>query len=75
MARTFEIKRLLSTAGTGYFYIIKRGTKGDKKEKLEVKTKIAKEKQEAKDEEYDDEERERKQKKYEEGKKQKTHKQ
>ncbi|PPR43788.1 MAG: 50S ribosomal protein L33 [Alphaproteobacteria bacterium MarineAlpha6_Bin2] len=37
MARTFEIKRLLSTAGTGYFYIIKRGTKGDKKEKLEVK--------------------------------------
>ena len=37
MARTFEIKRLLSTAGTGYFYIIKRGTKVDKKEKLEVK--------------------------------------
>ena len=37
MARTFEIKRLLSTAGTGYFYIIKRGTKGDRKEKLEVK--------------------------------------
>ena len=37
MARNFEIKRLLSTAGTGYFYIIKRGTKGDKKEKLEVK--------------------------------------
>ena len=37
MARTFGIKRLLSTAGTGYFYIIKRGTKGDKKEKLEVK--------------------------------------
>ena len=37
MAKTFEIKRLLSTAGTGYFYIIKRGTKGDKKTKLEVK--------------------------------------
>ena len=37
MARTFEIKRLLSTANTGYFYIVKRGTKGDKKEKLEVK--------------------------------------
>ncbi|MBH71408.1 MAG: 50S ribosomal protein L33 [Pelagibacteraceae bacterium] len=37
MARTFEIKRLLSTAGTGYSYIVKRGTKGDKKEKLEVK--------------------------------------
>ena len=34
MARTFEIKRLLSTAGTGYSYIVKRGTKG---EKLEVK--------------------------------------
>ena len=29
MARTFEIKRLLSTAGTGYSYIVKRGTKGD----------------------------------------------
>jgi large subunit ribosomal protein L33 len=28
---------LLSTAGTGYFYIIKRGTKGEKKTKLEVK--------------------------------------
>ena len=37
MARTFEIKRLLSTAGTGYSYIVKRGTKGDKKEKLGVK--------------------------------------
>ena len=37
MAKTFEIKRLLSTAGTGYFYIIKRGTKGEKKTKLEVK--------------------------------------
>ena len=37
MARTYEVKRLLSTAGTGHFYIIKRGTKGDKKEKLEVK--------------------------------------
>ena len=37
MARTFEVKRLLSTAGTGYSYIIKRGTKGEKKEKLEVK--------------------------------------
>ena len=37
MAKTFEIKRLLSTAGTGYFYIIKRGTKGEKKIKLEVK--------------------------------------
>ncbi len=37
MARTFEIKRLLSTAGTGYSYIVKRGTKGDKKEKIEVK--------------------------------------
>ena len=37
MERTFEIKRLLSTAGTGYFYIIKRGVKGEKKTKLEVK--------------------------------------
>ena len=37
MAKTFEVKRLLSTAGTGYFYIIKRGTKGEKKTKLEVK--------------------------------------
>ena len=37
MARTFELKRLLSTAGTGYSYVIKRGTKGDKKEKLEIK--------------------------------------
>ena len=37
MARTFEIKRLLSTAGTGYFYIIKRGVKVEKKTKLEVK--------------------------------------
>ena len=37
MGKTFEVKRLLSTAGTGYFYIIKRGTKGDKKTKLEVK--------------------------------------
>tara|TARA_B100000029_G_scaffold424161_1_gene431751 strand:+ start:20470 stop:20652 length:183 start_codon:yes stop_codon:yes gene_type:complete len=37
MARTFVIKRLLSTAGTGYSYIVKRGTKGDKKEKIEVK--------------------------------------
>ena len=37
MARTFEVKRLLSTAGTGYSYIIKRGTKGEKKTKLEVK--------------------------------------
>ena len=37
MARTFEIKRLLSPAGTGYFYIIKRGVKGEKKTKLEVK--------------------------------------
>ena len=36
MARTFEIKRLLSTAGTGYFYIIKRGTKGDKKENINI---------------------------------------
>ncbi len=26
MARTFEVKRLLSTAGTGYSYIINRGT-------------------------------------------------
>ena len=31
MARTYEIKRLLSTAGTGHSYIVKRGTKGDKK--------------------------------------------
>ena len=37
MAKTFEVKRLLSTAGTGYFYIVKRGTKGEKKTKLEVK--------------------------------------
>ncbi len=37
MAKTFEVKRLLSTAGTGYSYIIKRGTKGEKKTKLEVK--------------------------------------
>ena len=37
MARTYEIKRLLSTAGTGHSYIVKRGTKGDKKEKLELK--------------------------------------
>ena len=37
MARTFEIKRLLSTAGTGYSYIVKRGTIGDIKEKLGVK--------------------------------------
>ena len=37
MAKTFAVKRLLSTAGTGYFYIIKRGTKGEKKTKLEVK--------------------------------------
>lgn len=37
MARTFEIKKLLSTAATGYSYIIKRGTKGEKKKKLEVK--------------------------------------
>ena len=37
MAKTYEVKRLLSTAGTGYFYIIKRGTKGEKKAKLEVK--------------------------------------
>ena len=37
MAKTLEIKRLLSTAGTGYFYIVKRGTKGEKKTKLEVK--------------------------------------
>ena len=37
MAKTFEVKRLLSTVGTGYFYIIKRGTKGEKKIKLEVK--------------------------------------
>ena len=37
MAKTYEVKRLLSTAGTGYFYIIKRGTKGQKKAKLEVK--------------------------------------
>ena len=37
MAKTYEVKRLLSTAGTGYFYIIKRGTKGEKKTKLEVK--------------------------------------
>tara|TARA_B100000586_G_C19973997_1_gene369037 strand:+ start:456 stop:638 length:183 start_codon:yes stop_codon:yes gene_type:complete len=37
MARTFAIKRLLSTADTGYSYIVKRGTKGEKKKKLEVK--------------------------------------
>ena len=37
MARTYEIKRLLSTAGTGHSYIVKRGTKGEKKKKLEVK--------------------------------------
>ena len=37
MAKTFEVKRLLSAEGTGYFYIIKRGTKGEKKIKLEVK--------------------------------------
>ena len=37
MAKTFEVKRLLSAEGTGYFYIIKRGTKGDRKTKLEVK--------------------------------------
>ena len=37
MAKTFEVKRLLSTAGTGYSYVIKRGTKGEKKIKLEVK--------------------------------------
>jgi len=37
MAKTFEVKRLLSTAGTGYSYIIKRGIKGEKKTKLEVK--------------------------------------
>ena len=37
MAITFEVKRLLSTAGTGYSYVIKRGTKGEKKIKLEVK--------------------------------------
>ena len=37
MAKTFEVKRLLSAEGTGYFYIIKRGTKGEKKTKLEVK--------------------------------------
>ena len=37
MAWTFEIKRLLSTADTGYSYIVKRGTKGEKKKKLEVK--------------------------------------
>ncbi len=37
MAKTYEVKRLLSTAGTGYSYIIKRGTKGEKKIKLEVK--------------------------------------
>ena len=30
MARTFEVKRLLSTAGTGYSYIVKRGTKEKK---------------------------------------------
>ena len=32
-----DIVQLESTAGTGYSYIIKRGTKGDKKTKLEVK--------------------------------------
>ena len=37
MAKTFEVKRLLSTAGTGYSFVIKRGTKGEKKIKLEVK--------------------------------------
>ena len=37
MAKTFEVKRLLSTSGTGYSYVIKRGTKGEKKIKLEVK--------------------------------------
>ena len=37
MAKTFVVKRLLSADGTGYFYIIKRGTKGEKKTKLEVK--------------------------------------
>ena len=37
MARTFEVKRLLSSVGTGYFYIIKRCTKGEKKQRLEIK--------------------------------------
>ena len=37
MARTFEVKRLLSTAGTGYSYIVKWCTKGEKESKLEVK--------------------------------------
>ena len=37
MAKTFEVKRLLSAEGTGYSYIIKRGTKGEKQIKLEVK--------------------------------------
>ena len=41
MAKTFEVKRLLSTSGTGYSYIIKRGTKGEKKTKLEVKKNVS----------------------------------
>ena len=32
-----DIIQIESTAGTGYSYVIKRGTKGEKKIKLEVK--------------------------------------